>query len=1332
MHLLDFHKIIDTYNKFIFNNSKISFDSSKHSLPKWYFEYPNIFPIRHAPIQIYRGGGFPDIILNEHFSSIVNKTKLNSINRNISKIIYIVTPSLNSELYIDSTILSVFSQEGDFSIRYHIQDGGSTDTTLQRLESWKTMLNSSQARSIVRCKELIFSYASSPDNGMYEAIHNSFLSLGIPGNAVTTWINSDDTLMPGSIASVFEIFKLQHDVSWVIGAVNGSGEYNQEKSYRQLLYPVELISNGLCDGKYWNFIQQEGSFWLNSLYNRVGGLNLKLLLAGDWDLWRRFAKETKPVQVLWPLGRFRIHGKQLSSSIKKYRNEIDMIVPNKVREASYQRLRQRALDDLNVVKRPYANSVYKIDTSSLNVDYLHPENSTMNNFINASLDNLIIKKNIEQNTICKVLTFCTLEKGGAAIGSKRRIAALRKLGADVRLATLFRQSEHDYVDLIEPALDGIDTSKQINVWWSIAKSCIFKVRTCVAYEDYELFSLPITSLDWRSLKSYIDEFDLLHLHWVVGMLDYDHLRNVLKDKPVVWTLADFNAFSGGCHYPNGCQEYENECRSCPQLGGINPLTSQVLNFKKESYKGLNLHFICPSQWIADKARKSSIIGDFPIHVISNAYPVDIFKPYDKQSARQQLGLPIDATLVLFGADSVDNKRKGGEVLRHAVHLYLSQSGHHPIEAVLFGRSNLELPITSHSMGHLPQESLPLLYSAVDLFISTSKEDVGPMTVGEALLCGTPVVGFPIGILPEIVSHMVTGYIAKYCDVIDFATGIAWAVNAVAQDPNLGDRCRQIALEFCDPDRCAREHLKLYQSLMSRRDCISKAFKKVHRQTDLPPTSNSSIPAAVSVHENVSSKPFRFLGRKDMDYFTYSRWSHWDLLEESSKKLYNTTIDPQTAVLKRYQDSLIFAFITEQIPPGSKILEVGGGRSRILQAFRDCHECWNLDKLEGLGNGPKDLGDVPYKLVRSYIGEFSPDLPANYFDFVFSISALEHVPREEELYSKVVKDIDRILAPGGFSLHLLDFVVDEKGVRMHPLIAHLFQNVKTLNTFTDFEKVRHDQDLYMMTEASYKAVWERITKRSYQDFGKPANISILWQKPARKPMLSIVGNDFVSICDSSGSSIPIFNVVTTCFNNVESVEETIRSVTSQTGAFKLRYNLVDRGSTDGTLRLLQNFASNFHKNAFKTYCNNVDFSFYAADFSEVYDSIRNGFDNMSIASHDFMAWVNPGDKLMPYTLNTLANIIQKHSNIQWIGIPQYSFHKKSTIFEHGHQIYDSSLKILINFCEEMQLSRFCDNIIFFKYPLWFKSKHLLDDKNLNCDLVLWSEMAKHAQCYQCQV
>ena len=91
-----------------------------------------------------------------------------------------------------------------------------------------------------------------------------------------------------------------------------------------------------------------------------------------------------------------------------------------------------------------------------------------------------------------------------------------------------------------------------------------------------------------------------------------------------------------------------------------------------------------------------------------------------------------------------------------------------------------------------------------------------------------------------------------------------------------------------------------------------------------------------------------------DYLTYARWSHWGEIGSYSKDLYGDFCNPLTDVLKKYQDLLVYYFILKYIPKGSKILEVGGGQSRILRRLKNDYECWNVDKLEGLGNGPKAI------------------------------------------------------------------------------------------------------------------------------------------------------------------------------------------------------------------------------------------------------------------------------------------------------------------------------------------------------------------------------------------
>src|SRR5687767_1459596 len=112
----------------------------------------------------------------------------------------IVTPSLNSARFINETIHSVVSQAGDFSVRYHIQDGGSSDDSLQLIEKWDALIKSGALP--MACKRLSFTYSSERDSGLYEAINRGFESTGVRDDDCMGWINADDVLAPGALATV--------------------------------------------------------------------------------------------------------------------------------------------------------------------------------------------------------------------------------------------------------------------------------------------------------------------------------------------------------------------------------------------------------------------------------------------------------------------------------------------------------------------------------------------------------------------------------------------------------------------------------------------------------------------------------------------------------------------------------------------------------------------------------------------------------------------------------------------------------------------------------------------------------------------------------------------------------------------------------------------------------------------------------------------------------------------------------------------------------------------------------------------------------------------------
>lgn len=416
-----------------------------------------------------------------------------------------------------------------------------------------------------------------------------------------------------------------------------------------------------------------------------------------------------------------------------------------------------------------------------------------------------------------IATFTTQDHGGAGLGSQRRVEALRSHGIDAQIFCAFKKSDHSYVTKLPYAKPlAPDSSHDIaRQAWREA-SVLTRVEK-PKLKARELFSKTGSIVDFRDIRPVFNVADIVHLHWVSGLFDYDHTE-VLADTPVVWTLADMNAFTGGCHYSEGCEGYKNECRDCPLLGDGSDLAHKAWQKKRKAYgKIKTLQVICPSQWLADCARSSSLLGDRPVHMIPNAFPVDRFTPTNKLVARRQLGLPLDKKLIVFGADSLNNKRKGGDILAQSVRHLREMGKAEDIEGVFFGSASLDLGVKGHNMGHVSEETkLSLIYAAADVFAFPSREDNAPLTVAEALLSGTPVVAFPVGNVPELIQHQDTGYIARYEDAEDFAAGLLWALSAPRSQEALARSLRGHLAAFAhnDPDTAVARHIRLYKDILA--------------------------------------------------------------------------------------------------------------------------------------------------------------------------------------------------------------------------------------------------------------------------------------------------------------------------------------------------------------------------------------------------------------------------------------------------------------------------------------------------------------------------------------
>ena len=271
----------------------------------------------------------------------------------MDKSIYLLTPCLNAATTIDRTIWAIVSQQGHGSIRYHVQDGGSTDGTLEILARWEEKIRALR-NELPMC--IHFTYTSERDTGMYDAINRGFRYMNIPPDAIMGWCNSDDTIWQGTIEFLTKIDSQFPEIDWLTGwptAFDAQGRLTWLEHHP--FFPQQILAAGLADGPHWAHLQQESTFWRKRLWDENGGVDDQFKLAGDWDLWRRFAQSSELIHVDRQIGSFHFRPGQKSSDINSYQNECEKMVPTLERYAIFRRL-LNANSDIGIKSLEVTNS----------------------------------------------------------------------------------------------------------------------------------------------------------------------------------------------------------------------------------------------------------------------------------------------------------------------------------------------------------------------------------------------------------------------------------------------------------------------------------------------------------------------------------------------------------------------------------------------------------------------------------------------------------------------------------------------------------------------------------------------------------------------------------------------------------------------------------------------------------------------------------------------------------------------------------------------------------------------------------------------------------------
>lgn len=400
-----------------------------------------------------------------------------------------------------------------------------------------------------------------------------------------------------------------------------------------------------------------------------------------------------------------------------------------------------------------------------------------------------------------ILLLNTYPHGGAAVACRRLHAALREAKVNANLLT------------------ANDVGSR---WPFYAERLSF-----LPYERDKTvrFSFSLANFGNNlSRHPLVREADVLHLHWVnQGFLSLKNIRQLAElGKPIVWTLHDMWAFTGGCHYSQGCENFQNVCGNCHYLR--NPADkdlSRRIWLRKHKQYPKNIHFITSSEWLGNLARSSGLLKDFPVTAIPIPIDTTVFKPLsdaERKAYRARHGVSPNAHLLLFSAMKVSEERKGFRFLLEALQILNTQHPDLQLEILVLGKAQpealAELPYPFHALGLLQDQSeLAHAYGASDVFAMPSLEDNLPNTVIESLACGTPIASFQTGGIPEMVGHLKEGFIAPQGDSTTLAAGILEILTGKTPLPRYRVAARQKAEREYSNRSVADRTLPIYEQVL---------------------------------------------------------------------------------------------------------------------------------------------------------------------------------------------------------------------------------------------------------------------------------------------------------------------------------------------------------------------------------------------------------------------------------------------------------------------------------------------------------------------------------------
>ncbi len=417
----------------------------------------------------------------------------------------------------------------------------------------------------------------------------------------------------------------------------------------------------------------------------------------------------------------------------------------------------------------------------------------------------------------KITHFSTRDTaGGAARATCRLHRGLRRRGVDSKMFVRKKQTDEETVVQFRPDRSLIGKLRRLWRFGRIRSDFFPRYvsrpgSTGNLTDDRTRFSGEVVNQ--------IPTADLHHLHWIAAFIDLTTFFEE-SNRPVVWTLHDMNPFTGGCHYSLGCRGFEKNCGCCPRLGSEKEHDPSRRSWERKraafrrKVQEDQLTVVAPSEWLANEAKQSTLLGGASIHRIPHGLDHTLFRPREPGRARRKMDLERgEGMVVLFVADSVTNPLKGFDYMSNALEEVEIRV---PVTLVSIGRHEPTMPSNLNHVhaGYVEDDKqLSSLYSMADVFVMPSLQEAFGQTALESMSCGTPVVGFDAGGIPDMVRPDETGWLAEKGNVRSLRDAIEAALSNDGERKRKAVRCREVVEEEYTIDRQAGQYEALYESIL---------------------------------------------------------------------------------------------------------------------------------------------------------------------------------------------------------------------------------------------------------------------------------------------------------------------------------------------------------------------------------------------------------------------------------------------------------------------------------------------------------------------------------------